>query len=52
MIRVRHQGKTFPLEEKYPIEFEYEGMLYILMVTKSKKLSLQKPNYMGNRKLK
>lgn len=42
MIIIKHQGKTIPLEESFPIEIEYKGKVYRLIVTKNGGVLLNK----------
>lgn len=42
MIIIKHQGKQFPLEEKFPIEIEYKGKTYKLIITKNDGVLLNK----------
>lgn len=42
MILIRTQGKTFPLEESFPIEIEYKGKKYKLIITKNGGLLINK----------
>lgn len=42
MITFKHQGKKFLMEEKFPIEIEYKGNTYLLVITKNDGVMLNK----------
>lgn len=42
MILIKTQGKQFPLDEKQPIEIEYMGKKYKLIITKNGGVLLNK----------
>lgn len=42
MIIIKYMGKPFPFDEKHPIEIEYKGKVYRLIITKNDGVLLNK----------